>query len=106
MIWKNASSIFLQKYISVCTAWIGVRKVNINKDSCKLNVEYIKQITMCTWLKSQLAIFHLILLLKYIDLKSFRPERSSNGYETLKFLVLVAVSYFRCNFNFEIIKRC
>ena len=39
MIWKNASFIFLSKYISVCIAWSGVLKVDINKDSCKLNVK-------------------------------------------------------------------
>lgn len=64
MIWKNASFILLWKYISVCTEWNGVLKVNINKENCELNIKYIKQNTKYTWLNSQIAIFHSILLLK------------------------------------------
>lgn len=39
MIWKNASFIFIWKYVSACVALSGVLKVSINKDSCKLNVK-------------------------------------------------------------------
>lgn len=75
MTWKNASSIFLWKCISVCIAWNGVLKVNISKDSCKLNVKSKKNI-ICRLLNSQVAVLHLILLLKYIDLNSLKLKKA------------------------------
>ena len=67
--------LYLFENVSVCIAWNGVLKVNISKDSCKLNVKSKKNI-ICTLLNSQVAVFHLILLLKYIDLNSLKLKKA------------------------------